>query len=453
MSDQEPRVGKRELAFVVFASSLGTLIEWFDFYIYAILAVVISRKFFPGSLSSGFLASLAALWAGFAVRPFGAAVFGHLGDALGRKYTFLATLLVMGLSTFFVGILPTYDRIGYFAPVLLVLLRCAQGLALGGEYGGAATYVAEHAPDNHRAFHTSFIQAMATAGLLLALLAIVAVDRCVGKLAFLTWGWRIPFLLSIVLVALSLWIRSRLSESPIYQLLKDSGKTAKSPLREIGVENWKKIAIVLFGAVAGQAVISYTSQIYQLYFMTMTLHVPTIEAYKLAALGIVFGTPFYFVWAALSDRFGRKWIILSGCLLAAISYWPIYEAMRASVHITASGIAIDRPLMVGMLFAQMFLVTMVSGPMIAMLVEMFPARVRYTCISIPYHLGNGEFGGLTPLIATSLSLWWSRRSPTDPNAIYMGLLWPIGVALITVIVGGLLLRETGGTSIWAEIKR
>jgi MFS family permease len=452
MPSQGDLVGKKELAFVVFASSLGTLIEWFDFYIYAILTVVISRKFFPGDLAKSLLASLAALWVGFAVRPFGAVVFGYLGDAIGRKYTFLATLLVMGLSTFAVGLLPTFARVGYAAPMLLVLMRCAQGLALGGEYGGAATYVAEHAPDNRRAFYTSFIQAMATAGLILALLAILVVHHFTGEDAFEAWGWRIPFLLSIFLVALSLWVRSQLSESPIYELLKKTGKTSRSPLRDIGAENWKRIAIALFGAVAGQAVISYTSQIYQLYFMTGPLSVPTIEAYKLAALGIVLGTPFYFVWAAVSDKYGRKWVILSGCLVGGICYWPIYQTMHSAVRVVGATLTINQPLMVLMLFAQMLIVTMVSGPMIAMLVEMFPAKVRYTCISIPYHLGNGEFGGLTPLIATSLSLWWSKRYPHDPNGIYMGLIWPIGIAFATVLIGGLFLKESRGTSIWAEVE-
>lgn len=442
---------QRGLAFVVVASSLGTLIEWYDFYIYAILTVVLAGKFFPGDLANSFLASLAALWVGFAVRPFGAGLFGYLGDAIGRKYTFLTTLLLMGFSTVGVGLLPSFETIGYAAPCLLVLMRCVQGLALGGEFGGAAAYVAETAPDNRRGFYTSFIQVTATIGLVAALAVVVGTQAVMSKQAFLAWGWRLPFIFSSFLVGISLWVRKQLAESPVYAMLKEAGKTAKSPLREIGKVNWYLMVIVLFGAVAGQAVVSYCSQMYQMYFMIRTLHVQTNVAYIMAAAGIILATPFYLFWAALSDRYGRKWIILSGCMLATFAYWPIYHLMAWAASYGQSTIRIHYVAMVVLLFAQMFLVTMVSGPIMAMLAETFPTNVRYTCMSLPYHVGNGEFGGLTPLIATFVAAWWSQRFPSDPDAIYMGLVWPSGIALMTVIIGSIFLKESRGRSIWREV--
>jgi MFS family permease len=432
----------RHLRLIIFASSMGALIEWYDFYIYAIMTVVITGKFFPGSLANSFLASLAALWVGFAVRPFGALVFGHLGDAIGRKYTFLATLLVMGCSTCGLGLVPSYTSIGYAAPALLVFLRCAQGLALGGEYGGCATYVAEHAPNESRAFHTAFLQTMATVGLLVALLAVTTVQATMSSEAFISWGWRIPFLSSAPLVGLSLWIRSRMDESPIFLKIRDAGMVAKFPLSAISRRDWGTIATLLFGAVAGQAVIAYTAQIYQIYFMTRTLGVPLHEAYMLAAWGIVLGTPFYFLWARVSDRHGRKPVILSGCAIAVVCLFPIYRGMSAAVSIGPNGMVVNGTLMIAMLAAQMFITTMVSGPMIAMLAEAFPAQVRYTCMSIPYHIGNGEFGGLTPLVATSLSIWWVKKHPGSPSGIYIGLVWPIAIALATLIIGAAFLKET-----------
>jgi MFS family permease len=348
----------------------------------------------------------------------------------------------MGISTFGVGLLPSFSTIGYLAPVLLVLMRCAQGLALGGEYGGSATYVAEHAPDDSRAYRTSFLQAMATVGLLLALIVVIGVQSTMSQGTFLAWGWRIPFLSSIVLVGLSLWIRSKLDESPVFLKMQESGDVASNPLRAIGKRNWITIATLLFGAVAGQAVISYTAQVYQIYFMTRTLNIPVHHAYILAAAGIVLGTPFYFFWSKVSDRYGRKPVILSGCTAAVVGLFPIYYGMSAAVSKTPAGVVVNAPLMITMLAAQMFITTMVSGPMIAMLVEAFPAQVRYTCMSIPYHLGNGEFGGLTPLIATALSTRWMNRHPESSWGIYIGLIWPVSIAFMALVIGALFLKET-----------
>jgi MFS family permease len=449
--DVEARA-QQSLPFTVFAASLGTLIEWYDFYIYAILTVLLAGKFFPGVLKNSFLASLAALWAGFAVRPFGAGLFGYLGDAVGRKYTFLATLLLMGGSTVGVGLLPTFARIGYAAPILLVLMRCTQGLALGGEFGGAAVYIAETAPDHKRAFFTSFIQLMATAGLIVAIMVVIGVQACMKEESFNSWGWRLPFLGSALLVGISLWVRSKLEESPVYRLLKQAGRTSRSPLRALKKVYWRRMLVVLFGMVAGQAVVCYTSQIYQIYFMIWTLHIPSNKAYLLAGISMALAAPFYLFWASVSDRYGRKWVILSGCFLAAVGYWPIYHGMAAAVNVTQDNLHVRWPAMLGLLFAQMIFVTMVSSPMMAMLVEMFPAKVRYTCVSLPYHIGNGEFGGLTPLIATSLAAWWTFRYPSDHNAIYAGLAWPCSVAMLTVVIGGLFVKESYRQSIWKEVE-
>lgn len=437
---------------VILASSAGTLIEWYDFYLYAILTVVLSNQFFPGSLATGFLFSLGALWAGFAVRPFGAAVFGHVGDLIGRKYTFLVTLSMMGFSTFAVGLLPTYQKIGLAAPVLLVLLRCLQGLALGGEYGGAATYVAEHAPDHKRGFYTSFIQTTATLGLFAALLIVLATRIQLGDKQFQAWGWRIPFLLSLVLVIFSLYIRIKLKESPLFAKLKAEGKTSSSPLTEISKRHWGLILLALFGATAGQAVVWYTGQFYCLVFLTKTLGVNYKDAYTMIAIALVLATPFFVICGWLSDKIGRKPLLLAGCLLAALTYWPIYHAMAAAVTKVNGVVVVNQPVMIGLVFLQVFYVTLVYGPIAALLVELFPARIRYTSMSIPYHLGNGEFGGLTPLVATWLSTWWLTQHPGSTNARFMGLVWPIAVAAMTFLVGALFLPETKDRRIWDELR-
>ncbi len=440
------------LVHVILASSAGTLIEWYDFYLYAILTVVLSGQFFPGSLATGFLFSLGALWAGFAVRPFGAAFFGHVGDLVGRKNTFLVTLSVMGLSTFAVGLLPTYRQIGLAAPVLLVILRCLQGLALGGEYGGAATYVAEHAPDHQRGLYTSFIQTTATLGLFAALLIVLIARIKLGDAAFQAWGWRIPFLLSLVLVVFSLWIRLRLKESPLFVRLKREGRSSASPITDISRRNWGLIFLALFGATAGQAVVWYTGQFYVLIFLTKTLGVNYKDSYVMIAIALVAATPFFIVFGWLSDKIGRKPLILSGCAMAALTYWPIYHGMAAAVSKVNGVVVVNRPVMIALIFVQVFYVTMVYGPIAALLVELFPAKIRYTSMSIPYHLGNGEFGGLTPLVATWLAAWWLANHPGDPNAKYMGLVWPIGIATLTFFIGLIWLPETKERRIWDEFK-
>ena len=516
---------------VILASSLGTVFEWYDFYLYGLLATIISAQFFSGvNETTGFIFALAAFAAGFAVRPFGALVFGRLGDLVGRKYTFLVTMGLMGLSTFLVGVLPSYAAVGVAAPILLVVLRLVQGLALGGEYGGAATYVAEHAPEGKRGLFTSFIQTTATLGLFAALLVVIATRFLVGEEAFADWGWRIPFLVSVILLGVSLWIRLQLEESPVFRRMKEEGTTSKAPLSEAFGRwaNLKWVLVALLGAVAGQAVVWYTGQFYALFFLEKTLKVDGATANILIAVALALGTPFFILFGWLSDRIGRKPIILAGCALAALTYFPAFQMLtaaanpalaeaqarapvvvfahaetcsfqfdpigrtsfdrtgcdiaksglakagipysnedgtydgRAVVHVgedvlpvtdkasfgvalprllakagypeKADPAAIDKPLVVAILFWLVLLVTMVYGPIAALLVELFPSRIRYSAMSLPYHIGNGWFGGFLPTTAFAMV--------AATGNIYYGLWYPVAVALLTLVVGLLFLPET-----------
>ncbi len=534
---------------VIFASSLGTVFEWYDFYLYGSLAAIIAKQFFSGlDAGSAFIFALLAFAAGFIVRPFGAIVFGRLGDMIGRKYTFLVTILIMGLSTFIVGILPGYASIGVAAPVILIALRLLQGLALGGEYGGAATYVAEHAPHGKRGAYTSWIQTTATLGLFLSLLVILACREFMGA-EFDTWGWRIPFLVSIVLLAISVWIRMTLSESPAFQRMKAEGKVSKSPLKE-SFGQWKNLKIVilaLIGLTAGQAVVWYTGQFYALFFLTQQLKVDPVTANLMIAAALLVGTPFFIVFGALSDKIGRKPIIMAGCLLAVLTYFPVFKALTeaanpdlaaaqarnkvvvvadpnecsfqfnptgtakftsscdiakqvlaagsvsyeneaapagtvASIKIgdkvipgyAPKGLAADdakkkdaefkkgvadtlkadgypakadpakmnKVMMVVILAYLVILVTMVYGPIAAMLVEMFPTRIRYTSMSLPYHIGNGWFGGLLPTTAFAIV--------AQTGNMYNGLWYPIIIAGATFIIGTLFVKETKDVDIYAK---
>jgi MFS family permease len=425
---------------VIAASSAGTMIEWYDFYIFGSLATILSTQFFPaGNPTANFLKTLATFAVGFAVRPFGALVFGRIGDLVGRKFAFLVTLLIMGGSTAAIGFLPGYDRIGLAAPVILVILRLLQGLALGGEYGGAAVYVAEHAPDGKRGYYTSFIQTTATLGLFISLIVILATRAYVGEEAFKVWGWRIPFLLSILLVGMSYYIRIRLKESPLFTKLKDAGNASKSPVREsFGTWSaWKIFFVVLFGATAGQAVVWYTGQFYALFFLQTVLKVPLGTAYKIVAVALLFGAPLFIVFGSLSDRIGRKKIMMAGNLIAAISYYPIYHAMKTYSE------PMNPVMLTVLVFVQVIFVTMVYGPIAAFLVEAFPAKIRYTSLSLPYHFGNGWFGGFLPLIATAVV--------AKTGNIYAGLIYPISVALLTFIVGSIYLKESHTMKIWDEV--
>jgi len=425
---------------VITASSVGTMIEWYDFYIFGSLAAIISTQFFPGgNPTASFLKTLATFAVGFAVRPFGALVFGRIGDLTGRKFAFLATLLIMGGSTAAIGFLPGYARIGIAAPIALVFLRLLQGLALGGEYGGAAVYVAEHAPDGKRGFYTSFIQTTATLGLFLSLAVILIVRAIVGEDAFKVWGWRVPFILSLVLVGISYYIRMRLRESPLFTILKDTGKTSRAPIQEsFGTwSRWKIFLVVLFGATAGQAVVWYTGQFYALLFLQTVLKVPLVTSYVVVAIALVLGAPLFVFFGSLSDRIGRKKIMMAGNLLAALLYVPIYHGMK---HYSSP---VNAVALTALVFVQVVFVTMVYGPIAAFLVEAFPARIRYTSMSLPYHFGNGWFGGFLPIIATSLV--------AATGNIYAGLAFPIVVALVTFVVGSIMLRDRHNESIWAEV--
>ncbi len=427
---------------IIFASSLGTMIEWYDFYIFGSLAAIMSTLLFPAGHPTWALIKTWALFAtGFIVRPFGALVFGRIGDLIGRKYAFMVTLSIMGLSTFLIGLLPTYATIGAAAPLILLVLRLLQGLALGGEYGGAAVYVAEHVPDNKRGFYTSFIQITATLGLFVSLAVVLGVKGMMTDADFKSWGWRIPFLLSIILVAMSLYIRLKLKESPLYTSLKSQGKTSIAPLKE-SFGNWanvKIVLLVLFGATAGQGVVWYTGQFYALSFMQSVMKVDIVKSSIIVAVAVLIGMPFFTVFGALSDKIGRLKIMMAGNLIAALTYIPIYKGMMSA------GADPKNPNMVMLtllVFIQVIYVTMVYGPIAAFLIESFPAKIRYTSFSLPYHLGNGWFGGTLPLIGALLVE--KTKNPLS------GLWYPIIIAMMTFFVGTFMLNESNRTEIWKE---
>ena len=463
------------------------MIEWYDFYIFGSLAVTISPLFYPeGNDTLALIAYLSTFAVGFVVRPFGALFFGRIGDLVGRKYAFLVTLLIMGGATALIGFLPTYATIGIVAPIILLVIRVLQGLALGGEYGGAAVYVAEHVPDEKRGFYTSFIQITATLGLFLSLMVILFVQNAMSREAFNSWGWRIPFIISIFLVGISLYIRMRMKESPIFQQIKSAGMTSAQPLKEAFTrwKNLKRVLISLFGATAGQGVVWYTGQIYALFYLQTILKVNSRSANYIVAISLLLAMPLFVFFGALSDRIGRKRIMMAGCLLAAVSYIPIYQAMQraagsevvtaisqrnpttGAISLTPQtnvngelqpakevlpyssfGLLVSNPVawkLILLVFIQVVFVTMVYGPIAAYLVEAFPAKIRYTALSLPYHIGNGVFGGLLPLIGLSVI--------AQTGNIYAGLYYPIVVAILTFIVGSLLLKETRHTLIWDEVK-
>ena len=473
---------------IITASGVGTMIEWYDFYIFGSLATVISPLFYPkGNNTLALIAYLSTFAVGFVVRPFGALFFGRIGDLVGRKYAFLVTLLIMGGATSLIGFLPTYATIGIAAPIILLVIRIFQGLALGGEYGGAAVYVAEHVPDAKRGFYTSFIQITATLGLFVSLAVILIVQNLMSQEEFKSWGWRIPFLISIFLVGISLYIRLRMKESPIFQQIKSAGMTSAKPLKEAFIKwvNLKRVLISLFGATAGQGVVWYTGQFYALFYLQTVLNVNATSANYIIAIALLLGMPFFVIFGALSDRIGRKRIMMLGCLIAAVSYIPIYRAMQSvagSNVVTASPVRnpitgsisltpqtyvdgalqpakqvlpytdfaslVGNPIawkLILLVFIQVIFVTMVYGPIAAYLVEAFPARIRYTSLSLPYHIGNGVFGGLLPLIGLYVV--------AQTGNIYAGLYYPIIVAGVTFVVGSLLLKETRSVLIWEEAEK
>jgi MFS family permease len=462
---------------VIMASAVGTMIEWYDFYIFGSLAAILSPKFYPpGNETFAYIAYLATFAVGFLVRPFGALFFGRIGDIVGRKYAFIVTLSIMGGATAIIGLLPTYATAGWFSPITLLLIRVLQGLALGGEYGGAAVYVAEHVPDGKRGFYTSFIQITATLGLFVSLLVILGTQSSMTKEQFADWGWRIPFLLSIVLVTISLYIRLKMKESPIFSQLKSSGMTTAKPLTEAFTvwANLKRVLISLFGATAGQGVVWYTGQFYALFYLQTVLKVNPKTSNIIVAIALLCAMPFFTVFGALSDRVGRKWLMMAACLLAIVTYIPIYKSMQVAAGNNINGLksatnkvtgAISLsaettdpvtnqqvaakeaanpnvPKLVFLVFIQVLYVCMIYGPIAAYLVEAFPAKIRYTALSLPYHIGNGVFGGLLPLIGLSLC--------ARTGNIYAGLYYPMIVAAITLVFGTLFLKETHGTLIWAE---
>jgi MFS family permease len=462
---------------VIMASAVGTMIEWYDFYIFGSLAVYLSPKFYPkGNDTIALIAYLSTFAVGFVVRPFGALFFGRIGDLVGRKYAFIVTLSIMGGATAIIGLLPTFETAGWLAPITLLLIRVLQGLALGGEYGGAAVYVAEHVPDGKRGFYTSFIQITATLGLFVSLLVVLGTQSAMTKEQFADWGWRVPFLLSIVLVTISLYIRLKMRESPIFSQLKSAGMTSAKPLTEAFTvwDNLKRVVISLFGATAGQGVVWYTGQFYALFYLQTVLKVNPKTSNIIVAIALLCAMPFFTAFGALSDRIGRKWLMLAACLLAVLTYFPIYKSMQAAAGNninglksgknpvtgaisltplttdTATGQAVpakeaanpDIPKLVLLVFVQVLYVCMIYGPIAAYLVEAFPAKIRYTSLSLPYHIGNGVFGGLLPLIGLSLC--------ARTGNIYAGLYYPMTVATITLIFGAIFLKETHGTLIWAE---
>ena len=518
----------RDEKFVIFASSTGTVFEWYDFYLYATLAPFFATLFFPSdNETAALLSAFATYAAGFLIRPFGALVFGRLGDLVGRKYTFLITIVVMGASTFAVGLLPTFATIGFAAPILLVTLRLLQGLALGGEYGGAATYVAEHAPNNSRGYATSWIQTTATLGFFLALLIIGLSRTQLPAETFAEWGWRLPFLFSFVLLVFSVYIRLRLNESPVFQKMKADGRGSKAPLTEsfFRYPNNRYVLLALLGATAGQGVVWYTGQFYALFFLIITLKLEFITTYMLIGASLLIGTPFFIFFGWLSDRIGRLKIIMAGCLIAAVTYFPLFQGLthyvnpaletyqtttpitvaatdcsfhifvlpgttftdcdRAKDFLTKSGLsfqslpaiegetvvtkigdvelkgwdaakykealastgyppsadltAVNYPMTLLLLVIMMIYVTMVYGPIAAFLVELFPTKIRYTSMSLPYHIGNGWFGGMLPLLATAMV--------AAAGDIYYGLWYPIVVAAMSLVIGTLFLRETKNVDI------
>jgi MFS family permease len=452
-------VDTRSIWKVILASALGTMIEWYDFYIFGSLATVIATKFFPAeNATAALLSTLATFGAGFAARPFGALVFGRIGDLVGRKYAFLVTLLIMGGATTLIGLLPDYSTIGILAPLILVLIRIIQGLALGGEYGGAAVYVAEHVPDNKRGFYTSFIQITATLGLFVSLAVILIVRGSMATADFSSYGWRIPFLLSIFLVGISVYIRSKMKESPLFTKLKSEGKTSTAPIKDSfgKARNWKTFFIVLLGAAAGQAVVWYTGQFYVNSWMKSSLKISATTADTVTAIALALGMPFFVVFGALSDRFGRKKIMMAGNLLAAIAFYPIFQGIKAAAgaitpevkdsagKIVTPAVAAnpDTVTITLLIFVMLLFVTMVYGPIAAFLVESFPAKIRYTSVSLPYHFGNGYFGGWLPFIATALV--------ASTGNIYAGLWFPIGIAIMTFVIGMIFLKETNHVSIHDE---
>ena len=465
------------LAKVIFAASTGTLIEWYDFFIFGSLTTILAVKFYPpDNQTFALVAYLATFAVGFLVRPFGALVFGRIGDFLGRRIAFIVTLTIMGFATASIGLLPTYKTAGWFSPVILIVIRVLQGLALGGEYGGAAVFVAEHVADRRRGFYTSFIQLTASLGFVLSLGAILATQQSMPPAAFEAWGWRLPFLLSIVLVAISLYVRVRMKESPIFQHLKANGMRSTKPLTEAFANraNLKQVLVSLFGATAGQGVIWYTGSFYALFYLQTVLKLDTHSAHIVVAIATLLAIPFYAVFGALSDRLGRKKLMMGAMVLGAVFYVPIYHGMQAAagnnvvtvssgkdrvtgaIRLTPETVDANGKLvpaadaananlaaLVFYVWIQVVLGCLVYGPIAAYLVEAFPARVRYTSLSLPYHLGNGIFGGLLPL--TGLSLCASTGN------IYAGLYYPIAVCAFCFVCGARYLRETHGTLIWSEV--